>query len=84
MPPDSGETQNVRWSTLVDIVRHRGATQPNRLGFTFLKDGEDETSYLTFGELDYRATAAGAALRARGVTGGRVLLLYPQGLEFIV
>lgn len=84
LPPESGETQNVRWSTLVDIVRHRGATQPNRLGFTFLKDGEDETSYLTFGELDYRATAAGAALRARGVTGGRVLLLYPQGLEFIV
>lgn len=72
------------WRTLVDLARYRGIHQSGKLGFTFLKDGETEIDHLTFGDLDRRARAAGAALRARGVTGGRVLLLYPQGLEFIV
>jgi acyl-CoA synthetase (AMP-forming)/AMP-acid ligase II len=72
------------WRTLVDLARHRGAADSDRPAFLFLKDGDVEAGGLTFGELDRRARTAGAAMRARGAAGGRVLLLYPQGLDFIV
>ena len=80
--PGAPPVENIR--TLVDLVEFRGADTPDKLGFTFLKDGEEEIANLTFGELARRARAAGATLRARGAEGQRVLLLYPQGLEFIV
>lgn len=71
-------------TTLAHLLRHHGATHPDRLAFLYLEDGEREAARLTFGELDRRARAAAAALRRLQAEGGRVLLLYPQGLEFVV
>ena len=51
--------------------------------FTFLKDGETEVAALSFGALDHVARLAGSDLRRRRAAGQRVLLRYPQGLDFI-
>nr|AXN93619.1 PuwI [Symplocastrum muelleri NIVA-CYA 644] len=68
--------------TLVDLLRYRAA-QPSRLAFTFLQDGETESSSLTYQELEQQALAIAAQLQSLVAPGDRALLLYPAGLEFI-
>ncbi|RKH43049.1 AMP-dependent synthetase [Corallococcus sicarius] len=70
-------------STLVELSRLRAEQRPDQLAYTFLVDGDSEEAHLTYGELDRRARAIGAALQARGARGERVLLLYPPGLEYV-
>jgi phthiocerol/phenolphthiocerol synthesis type-I polyketide synthase C len=73
----------VECITLVDVLRWRALNQPDQRAYTFLIDGETEAVRLTYGELDQRACVVGAQLQDLGVTGERVLLLYPPGLEYI-
>jgi natural product biosynthesis luciferase-like monooxygenase protein len=70
-------------TTLVDLLRWRARMQPDRLAYTFLADGENEESRLTYGELDRRARSSAALLQSLGASGERVLLLYPPGLDYI-
>ena len=70
-------------SNLVELVQHRAAYQPDEIAFTYLVDGEDEQIHLTNAELDREARAIGGWLESLGLAGGRALLLYPPGLEFI-
>jgi acyl-CoA synthetase (AMP-forming)/AMP-acid ligase II/alkylation response protein AidB-like acyl-CoA dehydrogenase len=59
-------------------------SRPERVVFTFLRDGEVESGSLTFGELRRRALALAARLTLLGARGDRAILLYAQGLEFVV
>jgi amino acid adenylation domain-containing protein len=68
--------------TLVDLLRWRALTQPDKAAYTFLTDGESEEVTLTYGELDRQARAIGACLKPLVKPGDRVLLLYPPGLDF--
>ncbi|MET0396636.1 MAG: AMP-binding protein, partial [Longimicrobiaceae bacterium] len=70
-------------STLVELLRLRAAEDPDRAAYTFLLNGEVEEGHVTYGELDLRARAVAARLRALGARGERALLLYPPGLEYI-
>ncbi|HVR96249.1 MAG TPA: amino acid adenylation domain-containing protein, partial [Thermoanaerobaculia bacterium] len=70
-------------TSLVELLRARAFAHPDRRAYAFLADGVSETESFTYGELDARARAIGAALARRGARGERVLLLYPPGLEFI-
>jgi acyl-CoA synthetase (AMP-forming)/AMP-acid ligase II/alkylation response protein AidB-like acyl-CoA dehydrogenase/acyl carrier protein len=74
-------------TTLIDILRDRAATQPNRVIYTFSLSSEiaadSGTVQFTYGQLAQRATAIAAALRSRCPVGARALLIYPPGLEFI-
>ncbi|MEO6526703.1 MAG: fatty acyl-AMP ligase, partial [Gemmatimonadaceae bacterium] len=70
-------------TTLAEVLRHRGACEPERHAYTFLKDGETEHARLSFGELDRRARAVAAALQARGAEGELAVLLYSPGLDFV-
>ncbi|ARA93389.1 hypothetical protein AWN76_009625 [Rhodothermaceae bacterium RA] len=76
-----------RFSTLIDLLRHRAHHEPDRLAYTFLPDGEvgagDTAVSLTYGELDRQARAIAARLQAVEAAGERALLLYPSGLEYI-
>jgi acyl-CoA synthetase (AMP-forming)/AMP-acid ligase II len=66
------------------LLRERAQQLPDRIGYTFLIDGETEEAHLTYGQLHGRANAVAAAVRAAGgVPGGRVLLVFPPGLEFV-
>lgn len=70
-------------ATLVELLRHRALYQPHDRAFTFLVDGEQEELHLTYSELDRQARAIAGWLGEQGLSGQRVLLLYPPGLDFI-
>lgn len=69
--------------TVVELLRERALRQPDALAYTFLTDGETDEINLTYRELDRQARAIGAHLQNIGAAGERVLLLYPQGLEYM-
>jgi acyl-CoA synthetase (AMP-forming)/AMP-acid ligase II len=69
--------------SLVELLRSRSAEQPHDVAYTFLRDGEDESEWITYEALDRRSRAIAARLQARCRAGDRALLLYPPGLEFI-
>ncbi len=70
--------------SLVELLRRRADRQPDSDLFHFLPDREDGTeATLTPGELDRHARALATRLQDLGLTGGRALLFYPPGLEFI-
>ena len=70
-------------STIVDLLRWRALSQPTRLAYSFLADGEAAKVDLTYEHLDIKARAIGALLQSLEPAGSRVLLLYPPGLEYI-
>jgi acyl-CoA synthetase (AMP-forming)/AMP-acid ligase II/acyl carrier protein len=69
-------------TTLVDLLRFRAATHPERLAFRFLVDDE-RSDTLTYADLELRARGIAAALQRRGLGGERVLLVFPPGLDFV-
>jgi acyl-CoA synthetase (AMP-forming)/AMP-acid ligase II len=71
------------WSTLIDLLRDRSQSQPNKTAYTFLQNGDTAANSLTYHSLDERARAIAAYLQQHNAQGERVLLLYPQDLEVI-
>ncbi len=70
--------------TLVDLLTQRAAKYGENLAFTFSRDGdENETSQVTYRELDRRARQIAADLQSQGAVGERVLVLCPPGLDFL-
>jgi 8-amino-7-oxononanoate synthase/acyl carrier protein len=70
-------------TNLVEQLRYWAEAQPDQIAFYFLNDGEDDVIRVTFDQLDRQARAIAATLAAEGISGERVLLLYPPGLDFI-
>ena len=77
------QTPGRHFSNLVEILRYRAQHQPDKTAYTFLQDGEIESSSLTYQKLDCFSRAIAAQLQSLGATNERALLLYPPGLEFI-
>ena len=66
------------------LLRHRAAESPDAALFAFLADDEGgAATSLTRGGLDRRARSLAGRLRAAASAGGRALLMFPPGLEFI-
>ena len=76
-------TLPTEWSTLVALLRHRAALQPDCQAYIFLPDGETEEIALTYEALDRRARAIAGLLQSLGLSGQRALLVYHPGLEYI-
>ncbi|XXY46356.1 AMP-binding protein [Sorangium sp. So ce269] len=70
-------------STLGEILMRRASLDPHGRSFLYLIDGEREGAQLTYAALDQRARAIGARLHREIGPGGRALLLYPSGLDFV-
>src|ERR1051325_4369115 len=68
---------------LVQLLRQRAESAPERLAYRFLGEGEAEESRITYGELDHRARAIGAPLQETDASGERALLLYPAGIAYV-
>ncbi len=68
-------------STLVERVRSR-STRTDR-ALTFVVDGEAEELHWSWAELASRMEASAAAVAGLAAPGDRVLLLYPQGLDYV-
>ena len=69
--------------TLVEVLRARARSRPDRTAFRFLLDGESDAIELTYAALDERARAIAAALCREVAFGDPVVLLFPPGLDFI-
>jgi acyl-CoA synthetase (AMP-forming)/AMP-acid ligase II len=80
---DSSTETIVDFPSMVDVLRWRAANQPDQVAFTYLPNGEEEESCITYGDLDHGARVIAATLQASYPAGTRALLLYPPGLEFI-
>lgn len=70
--------------TLVDVAIGRASITPGHAAYRWLTDATGDGVTMTYADLDRRARAVGAALQRTGAGGGRVLLGYPPGLDFIV
>jgi acyl transferase domain-containing protein/acyl-CoA synthetase (AMP-forming)/AMP-acid ligase II/NADPH:quinone reductase-like Zn-dependent oxidoreductase/acyl carrier protein/trans-aconitate methyltransferase len=71
-------------SSIVGILRRRVQEQPEQQLFTYLENGENETVSLTAVQLDLKSRTLAAYLQERGLSGQRILVAYPPGLDFIV
>ncbi|MER7901542.1 AMP-binding protein, partial [Streptomyces sp. NPDC096046] len=74
---------SFRPADLVQMLRARAAATPEATAYVLLEEDGSERR-LTYGELDTRARATAAAMQQQGTAGGRALLLYPPGEEYIV
>ncbi len=66
-----------------DLLRNRAARSPGDLAFGFLADGEGALETRSTAEMDREAVRVGSALAERVAPGGRVVLLYAPGPEFL-
>lgn len=77
---------NFNFATLAELLRDRAAALPDRLAYTFLRDGIEPSQAFSFGDLDRRARSIAVALQESATAiqpGDRVLLIYPAGVEFV-
>lgn len=70
-------------SSFVEILKRKAYSDPDKICYTFLVDGEAEEIHISFGELDRQARSISSLLLNAKAKGERVLLLYPAGLEYI-
>ncbi|MFE0515745.1 fatty acyl-AMP ligase [Streptomyces sp. NPDC058964] len=77
--------QLSRFATFTDLVRARCAEFAGDDVHIQLRDAKNgpDAERLTYGELDRAARRIAGALRAHGVQGRPVLLMYPGSLEFL-
>src|SRR5690348_5720679 len=70
--------------SISELLRTRAGQQPQRLGYTFLADGETDERPLTYAEVHRRALAVAAGLRDAGAgPDARAILVLPPGLEYL-
>jgi acyl-CoA synthetase (AMP-forming)/AMP-acid ligase II len=67
----------------VDVLRHHAQQTPDALSFAYLNQGTTISKQLTFGQLDRRARAIASTLQDQDLAGQRVLLLFPNDLDYI-
>ncbi|GBC61781.1 non-ribosomal peptide synthetase [Desulfonema ishimotonii] len=75
--------EKISADNLVALLQNRAASEPEKLAYVFLKDGESGESRLTHLGLEQKARSIGARLQTIVPPGGRALLLYPPGPEYI-
>jgi long chain fatty acid CoA FadD26 len=69
--------------SLPDVLRMRAERQPDDTAYVFLRNGETPEDTLTYRQLAETAFKRAGWLRSAGLGGGRAVLLYPSGLEFV-
>ncbi|GAA0963372.1 fatty acyl-AMP ligase [Kribbella koreensis] len=71
-------------TTIVDLVTRWAEEKPDQPAYTYVDHRADSRTTLTWGEVDARARAVAAAIRAQAEPGDRVAILAPQGLDYLV
>ncbi|MDZ7831610.1 MAG: SDR family NAD(P)-dependent oxidoreductase [Desulfobacterales bacterium] len=66
-----------------ELLQYRAKDAPDRLLFTYLEDGENESAQMTYRDLDQKARAIAAELLSVCRPGDRALLLYLPDLNYI-
>ncbi|MEL6853898.1 MAG: fatty acyl-AMP ligase [Cyanobacteria bacterium J06607_13] len=68
---------------LSELLGHRAWHQPRQLAYQFLLRGEQVSAQFTYRALEVQAQTIAAHLQAVGASGGRALLLFSPGLDFV-
>lgn len=76
--------QFARWPSIVDCIRHRAATQPERVGLYHLAKMTDVCNELTYRSLHVAACALASRLSAAGAKGERALLVMDNDPNYII
>src|SRR5438128_968285 len=71
------------FSTLVELVRHRAKTDPDRVVYIFLKDAHIDQARITYSQLDLAARRIAVSLRQWVGVGERALICHLPGLDYI-
>jgi acyl-CoA synthetase (AMP-forming)/AMP-acid ligase II len=66
------------------VLSRRARSQGRDRAYVALADRGGEEAEITFAELDRRARALAGGIAALAAPGGRALLLFPSGVEFVV
>lgn len=69
---------------LPEILQRQAVLEPPKMAYVFLDEHGEEKAMLTYGDLYSRALAVAGQLIRHCKSGDRVLLLFPQSLDFIV
>ncbi|GMV31329.1 MAG: hypothetical protein AMXMBFR59_34540 [Rhodanobacteraceae bacterium] len=77
-----GKTNEMNTNTIVDVMLDRARTSPERIAFTFLEDSGGERE-LSFGALRDAAQRVADSILGAASPQDRVLLLVPQGVNYI-
>jgi len=72
------------YSSLVDLLRDRALRSRDETAYISVSDDGESSQVLSYGELDRLARCIAARIQTDCVSGDRVLLLYPYGLDFII
>lgn len=69
--------------TLVELLRFRAETSPDRVVYRFLPGDTKPEQRITYRELDRRAKGLAARIAETAQRGDRALLLIPPGLDYV-
>ena len=72
---------NQTFNTFVEVVDYWADIKPQNDAIVF--ESSIDVSKLSYGQLSEKSRRIAGALQRRGLKGRRVLLIYPQGIEFI-
>ena len=71
------------WKTINELLENRSGTFSDKVIYNFLSDGNTVSDSLTYGELHKKATIIASHLQINCKAGDRILLLFPQDLNYI-
>lgn len=69
---------------LSGLLSEKAALYPDFPIYNYLADGESDLKVLTYSDFEAKSKAVAASLQALGLEGQRVLLLFPQGLDYLI
>lgn len=69
--------------TIVDIAREKAERLASKVAYINLQDNGQEQRRITYAQIDAACRRIGSALQSRNLRGERVVLLLPQGIDFI-
>ena len=74
----------TKFASLAQLLRIRASEQPDARAFVLHARGANDPKALTFGTLEQRAVALADQLAGLVAPGDRVVLIFPNCLEFVV
>ncbi|MBW6459885.1 MAG: AMP-binding protein [Bacteroidales bacterium] len=75
---------SIHSETMVEVFEENSGKFPAKVIYYYLEDGLNESSRITYREMNARVKAIAAVLQDQYEKGARALLLFPTGIEFIV
>ncbi|MCP2288110.1 AMP-binding enzyme [Nocardia amikacinitolerans] len=74
----------LRARTLAEAISQRAADAADRIAYTFLPDGENESHSWTFAELEQLTCALAARISREVAPGDRALIVAPDSADFVL